>query len=124
MKICITAKEASLDSEVDPRFGRCSYFIFVEIGKLGFEISANNNSNESGGAGIQSGQLISEKGAEVVITGNVGPNAYDTLNAAGIKIITGASGIVKDVITRYKKGELKPVEKPTVASHFGMKGGK
>ena len=58
-----------------------------------------------------------------MITGNVGPNAYQTLSASGIKIITGASGIVRDAIERYKKGELKETSTPTVGGHFGMGGG-
>lgn len=123
MKICITSKEASLNSEMDPRFGRCVYFIFVETTKSGFEAFANKYTDEAGGSGIQSGQFVCEQGAEVVITGSMGPNAYNTLNAAGIKIITGVSGIIKDVLFKYKSGELKPVENLTVSSHSGIKGG-
>lgn len=52
---------------------------------------------------------------------NVGPNAFDTLNAAGIKIITGVSGIIKEVIVKYKNGEFKSVDNPTVDSHSGIK---
>jgi len=124
MKICITSIGDSLESQVDPKFGRCTYFIFVETDNMDFEVVANKHANEAGGAGIQSGQLISKYGAEVVLTGNVGPNAFQTLNAAGVKIITGVSGIVKDVINKFKNGELKPVDNATVDSHFGMKGGK
>jgi len=121
MKICITSKEASLESELDPKFGRCAYFIFVETNKLGFEAFSNTNADESQGAGIQSVQFISEHGPDVILTGNIGPNVYDTLSAAGIKIITGVSGIVKDAINKYENGELKSVDNFTINSHFEIK---
>ena len=82
MKVVVTTEGPDLDSRVDPRFGRCACFLFVEIDDLSFEAVENPNMALGGGAGIQSAQLGSEKGAEVVITGNVGPNAYRTLEAA------------------------------------------
>ncbi len=85
MNICITSAGASLDSEMDPRFGRCQYFLFVDPQSLELEAVGNPNIGASGGAGIQSAQLVAQKGAEVVITGQVGPNAYTTLQAAGLK---------------------------------------
>jgi predicted Fe-Mo cluster-binding NifX family protein len=74
-----------------------------------------------GGAGIQAAQLVANKGANVVLTGNVGPNAFQALQAAGVKIVTGASGPVKDVIERFNKGECTYAEAPSVESHAGMK---
>jgi predicted Fe-Mo cluster-binding NifX family protein len=91
---------------------------------MDFEVIDNANAGSTGGAGIQSGQLVSEKGVKAVLTGNVGPNAFQTLNAANIDIITGVSGSVNDVLSKYQKGELKPTAAPTVDSHFGMPGGK
>ncbi|MBU0503064.1 MAG: NifB/NifX family molybdenum-iron cluster-binding protein [Candidatus Omnitrophota bacterium] len=122
MKICITSQGSSLDSQVDSRFGRCQYFILVDSDSLKFEAIENSNINQSGGAGIQSGQLVASKGIKAVLTGNVGPNAYQTLNAAGIAIYTGVSGSVKDAIEAYKLGKLKKTESPSVGSKFGMPG--
>lgn len=124
MKICITSQGNTLESQVDPRFGRCAYFIIVDPNTMDFEAIDNASAGSAGGAGIQSGQHVSEKGAKVVLTGNVGPNAFQTLNAAKIEIITGVNGTIKDTITKYKNGELKPISEPNVGSHFGMKGGK
>jgi predicted Fe-Mo cluster-binding NifX family protein len=121
MKICITSSGNNLESNVDPRFGRCAFFIIIDPETMDFEAIENKNAISGGGAGIQSGQTVSEKGVQVVLTGNVGPNAFQTLSAANINIITGVSGLVKDAVTKYKNGELNPISEPNVGSHFGMK---
>jgi len=122
MKICITSMGNSLESDVDPRFGRCAYFIFYDTESGEFEVLDNENASGMGGVGIQNGQLMAEKGVEIILTGNLGPNAAGVLQQAGIKSITGVSGKVKDAIEGFKKGILKEVSsaEPTVSSHFGM----
>jgi len=120
MKICITSEGDSLDSKVDPRFGRCQYFVVVETDTLKFEAVKNPNVEAMGGAGVQSGQLIAERQVKAVLTGNVGPNAFQTLQAAGIDVIAGVSGSIKEAIEQYKKGGLKPTQGPSVNSKFGM----
>ena len=122
MKICITSDGDSLDSKVDPRFGRCQYFIIADTDTLAFEAVQNPNIEAMGGAGIQSGQFVAEKKVKAVLTGNVGPNAFQTLQSAGIDVITGVSGTVKEAVERYKKGDLKPTQNPSVGSKFGMPG--
>ncbi|MBC7129964.1 NifB/NifX family molybdenum-iron cluster-binding protein [Candidatus Bathyarchaeota archaeon] len=122
MKICVSASSGSLESPIDPRFGRCPYYIIVDSETLQFEAISNVASNAVGGAGIQAAQNIASKGVEVVITGNVGPKAFQALSAAGIKIVTGAFGTVREAIEKYKRGELKEAESPTVGGHFGMGG--
>ena len=120
MKIAFSSTGRDLDSEVDPRFGRCAYFLIVNPDDMSFEAFENESMTLGGGAGIQSGQFIASKGAQVVVTGNIGPNASRTLNAAGIVVIAGVSGPIKDAIERYKKGELSPTEGPSVADHYGV----
>ncbi|MBU1933249.1 MAG: NifB/NifX family molybdenum-iron cluster-binding protein [Candidatus Omnitrophica bacterium] len=120
MKICITSDGDKLDSKVDPRFGRCQYFIIIDTDTMEFEAICNPNIDAMGGAGIQSGQLISGENVKSVITGNVGPNAFQTLKAAGIDVITGVSGTIKEAAEKYKKGELKPTQGPSVNSKFGL----
>lgn len=121
MKIGISSKGKDLNSEVDPRFGRCSYFLIVDVDTLNFETIGNESMMASGGAGIQAAQTIAKTGVEAIITGNIGPNAFQTLSAAGISVYTGADGIIKDIIERYKKGDFKKTESANVDSHFGMK---
>ncbi len=122
MKICITSHGGTLASQVDPRFGRCAFFIVVDTDTMKFEAIENTQAQAMGGAGVQSGKIVSEKAVEVLLTGNVGPNAYQTLQASGVEIITGISGLVQEAIEKYKNGELKPTSEPNVESHFGMKG--
>ncbi|MFH1382691.1 MAG: NifB/NifX family molybdenum-iron cluster-binding protein [Chloroflexota bacterium] len=120
MKIAITAMAASLDADIDPRFGRCRYFIVADPDTMEFEALENSGTMAGGGAGVSTAQTIAEKGVEVVLTGNCGPNAYQVLEAAGIKVVTGVSGKVQNAIQNYKSGKLKAIPQPNVAEHFGM----
>jgi len=120
MKVCVSAVANSLDAQLDPRFGRCPYFVIVDSESMHFEAIPNMASGVTGGAGIQAAQIIANKGVKVVITGNVGPNAFQALSAAGIKIVTGAFGTVREAVEKYKKGELRETGAPTVGGHFGM----
>ena len=120
MKICVTSDGNTLDSKVDPRFGRCQYFMFIDTDTLAFEAIQNPSIEAMGGAGIQSGQFVAGKGVKAVLTGNVGPNAFQTLQAAGIDVVTGISGAIKEAIEKYKKGEFKSTQSPSVSSKFGL----
>lgn len=120
MKVCVTSQGDNLEARVDPRFGRCQYFLIIDTDTLKFESIKNPNVDTMGGAGIQSGQVMVDKNVKAVITGNIGPNAYKTLQVAGIDVIAGAEGVVKEIIEKFKKGELKKVKAPTTDSHFGM----
>ena len=124
MKICITAVSGDLDAQIDPRFGRCQYFLIVDSETMTFETVPNIASSAASGAGIQGAQVIASKGAKVLITGNVGPNAFQALSAAGIKVVTGAFGNIKEAIKQYERWELKEVSSPTVRGHHGMGGGR
>jgi len=119
MKICVSATGSNLDAQIDPRFGRCLYLIVVDSETMQFEAIPNMAAGATGGAGIQAAQTIVDKGAKVVITGNVGPNAFGSLSAAGMEIITGASGTIREVIEKFKKGELQRTGAPTVGGHSG-----
>jgi predicted Fe-Mo cluster-binding NifX family protein len=123
MKIAISAVNPTLDSEVDQRFGRCQYFIIVDADTLEFEATENTSAAAGGGAGISAAQTIANKKVEAVLTGNCGPNAFQVLSAAGITVITGVSGPVKDAIEDYKAGKYQPISQPNVAGHFGTSDG-
>ena len=122
MKLCISAVENSLDAQLDPRFGRCPYFVIVDSEIMHFEAALNMASGAMSGVGIQAAQTIASKGVKVLITSSIGPNAFQVLSSAGVKVATGASGIVRDVVEKYEKGELKERSSPTVRGHFGIGG--
>lgn len=100
MKIAVTASFPDLDGSVDPRSGRCPYFLIVDPETMEFEALENPYAGASGGVGIQAAQLVSGKGAQTVLTGSCGPNAFQTLNAAGVKVLTGLSGNIKTVVQK------------------------
>ena len=120
MRIAVSASSGGLDATVDPRFGRCPYFVIVDTETMHSEVVPNESGNMAHGAGIQAAQTVVGQGVQVVLTGNIGPNAYQALSAAGIKTVTGVTGTVREAIMRYKKGELKETSSPSVGGHFGV----
>ena len=123
MKICVTATAGDLNAQVDPRFGRCQYFVFVDSDTMAFEAMANEAIAAPGGAGIQAAQTVVNKGVDALISGNIGPNAFQVLSTAGVKIATGAYGTVKEAIEMYKNGRLSETGVSTVTAHAGMGAG-
>jgi predicted Fe-Mo cluster-binding NifX family protein len=119
MKVAITSRGTDLGSQVDPRFGRATNFIVVdtETGKF-FATDNSQNLNALQGAGIQAGRIVIDLGAEAVITGNVGPKAFATLQAGGVNVYIGAVGTVAEVLEKFKAGELKCVSKANVEGHW------
>ncbi len=106
MKIAVTSMGADLDSAVDERFGRARYIIIVDLESDELEVIDNEANVEAiQGAGIQTAQEISERGAGWILTGHVGPKAFQALNTASVRIGTGVSGTVRETIQRYKRGE-------------------
>jgi len=120
MKIAISATGPTLDAEVDPRFGRCQCFVIANPETIEFEVIDNSSAMAAGGAGISAAQMIVDKGVDAVLTGNCGPNAYEVLSAAGIKVISGVAGKVRDAIKGYKSGKFQSSPQPNVPGHFGM----
>jgi predicted Fe-Mo cluster-binding NifX family protein len=120
MKIAITSTGQTLDSQVDPRFGRATYLIIVDTENMEFKAIENQNINSAGGAGINSAKVVIDAEAKAVLTGNCGPNAQRTLSAAGVKLYTDVKGTVSEAIELFKTGGLVETSEPNVQSHFGM----
>ncbi len=119
MKIAITAQDKELTSEIDLRFGRAKWLIVVDSETDDFTAHDNvMNLNAVQGAGIQTGRNIANLGVEAVITGNVGPNAFKTLNAAGIKIFLAEKQTVAEAVDSLKAGKLKEVDQANVEGHW------
>jgi len=121
MKIGVTSCGPGLNDRVDTRLGRCPFFVFVDTETLKFETVPNPNMTLRSGAGIQSAQLIADKGVSVILTGNCGPNAFHVFRTAGIHVISGVDGIVQDAVKRFKSHKLAPSSRPSVQDHFGMR---
>ena len=120
MKVCITARGEGLTAEVDPTFGRAAYFVFVDTETGALESVANVPGAH--GAGVQAAQTVANKGATVVITGSVGPNAYQGLAAAGIEMYTGATGTIKEALDSFSAGKLARSGGATGERHGGGRG--
>ncbi len=120
MKIAVSSLGPDKESQIDQRFGRCKYFALYDTENKEFTYIDNEAQSAAGGAGIQSAQTLSNSGVQIVLTGNVGPNAHQTLTAANITIITGVIGKVIEAIEKYERGEYSSTEKPTVPPHSGM----
>ena len=107
MKIAVTSSGTDLDSPVDPRFGRAPYFLIVDSESLEFEVVDNKeNANALKGAGIQAASTVSEKGAEVLLTGFCGPNAFKAMKAGKIGVANNAEGTVREAVKAYVEGRL------------------
>ena len=121
MKVCVTAGASGLDAPMDPRFGRCPFFVIVDTDSMSENSIANTNVNATSGAGIQAAQEIARQGAAALITGNVGPNAMQTLSAANIDVYQyQGAGSVREVVEKFKRGELQKIADASVPAHAGM----
>lgn len=120
MKIAISSTGKSLESEVDPRFGRCGNFLIFDTDTRGSEFVVNNSVLSTHGAGIGAAQKVVSLGVGAVITGHVGPNAHMALSSAGLDVYTVNQGTVKDAVEAFKEGKLVKVNRPTVGGHFGQ----
>lgn len=119
MKIAVSSTGMTLDAPVDPRFGRCPYFLIVETEDMKFDAFDNPGVALGGGAGIQAARFVASKGIQAVISGNFGPNAVQALSAAGIELYAGQAGTVREVVERYKVGSLTASTNANVPPHYG-----
>ncbi len=122
MKIAISSAGRDLGSQLDPRFGRCRHFLIIETDTMSFEVFDNDNAALGGGAGIQSAQFIAARGAKAIITGHCGPNAMQTLSAAGVQVYAGQSGQIQNLVEKFKTGRIESTSEANAAAHAGMGG--
>jgi predicted Fe-Mo cluster-binding NifX family protein len=122
MKLCISSTGQDLSAVVDPRFGRATSYIIVDSDTHAFEYVENPSAMAGGGAGTKAAQLVINKGVQAVLTGNIGPNAFAVLNAAGIQIYTGVSGTVQQAVDLFKGGKIQAAGAPTAQAHAGTSG--
>ena len=124
MKIAVSSTGQTLDSTVEARFGRCPYFLIVNPATMEFEAIINANAELRGGAGIQSAQLVAEKGATVVLTGSCGPNAFQVFEQAAIQVVTGVTGSVSQAVHQFTAGSLKSIPSAQAPPRFSGRAGR
>jgi len=123
MKVLVASSGPDLGAAMDPRFGRCAYFVVVDSESMEFKAMENPGAAMGMGAGIQAAQAAANAGADAVIAGNFGPNAFHALSAGGLKVYIGTGGTVRQQVEALKAGQLQEVSEPNVSPHFGMGGG-
>ena len=114
MRIAISATEPSLDAPMGARFGRSPWFVITDREGTIYDLVPNSDRDLESGAGIQAARLLVQRRILVVLTGRCGPNASVTLAAAGIAVVTGCSGTVRQVLKKFTKGLNRPA-----AGEFG-----
>ncbi|MBP2030151.1 putative Fe-Mo cluster-binding NifX family protein [Methanohalophilus levihalophilus] len=120
MNICIPSSGEELTSNVDLRFGRCNYFVIVDSENMNARAFRNPAISATGGAGIQAAQEIVRQNANVLLTGNIGPNAHQVLSTAGINVFELEGNTVEEAVKMYNAGELQVLSEPNSAAHAGM----
>ena len=119
MIVAVTSKGTHLSDEVDPRFGRAPYILIVDTGTMEYEALDNSsNVNAFKGAGIQAATMVAEKGAEVLLTGYCGPNAFRTVQAAGMRVVSDVTGTVEQVIKTFLSGNVQYSENANTEGHW------
>ena len=119
MKVAVTAKGIQLTDEVDPRFGRAPYILIVDLETMEYKALDNSeNVNAFKGAGIQAATMVADTGAQVLLTGYCGPNAFKTVSAAGIKVLNNVTGTVEDAVDAFKNGPVQYSESANTEGHW------
>jgi predicted Fe-Mo cluster-binding NifX family protein len=113
-KIAVCSEGPGLDDLLDPRFGRAAGFIIADPDTMVFEYVDNGSSQAMGqGAGIQAAEIVARTGVKVVLTGSVGPKAFQALQAAGIKVGQNLENMtVRQALERYRSGQVEWAEQP------------
>lgn len=119
MKVAITTNKADTTAPVDMRFGRAAGFLICDTDSGAISFIDNNQDTQSlQGAGIQAAKKVIDAGAEIVISGNVGPKAFSVLASAGIRIYLCGECSVKEALEKLKKGELELTSGANVEGHW------
>jgi predicted Fe-Mo cluster-binding NifX family protein len=109
MRIAVFADSRNgLDSVVSPHFGRCPYFVLVDLDD--HDVTEVREADNPFYGQHQPGQVpgfINSLGAKVMLTGGMGGRAIMFFQQYGIEGVTGAYGTVRQSVERYLGGELR-----------------
>jgi predicted Fe-Mo cluster-binding NifX family protein len=119
MRVGVTCQEDNLDAEVDPRFGRASKFLLIDTDTWSFDVVENKQTLDlPQGAGIQAAQNILVHRPDAVLTGNCGPKAFKVLQAAGVDVVVGVKGTIRDAVRAYVGGRYRAAHEANVEGHW------
>jgi len=119
VKVAFTTSGTTLEAPMDPRFGRAEGFIVYDTDSGTFEAVDNRQVlNTAHGAGIQATEAIVRKGANCIVTGHCGPNAFRALTAAGIRIYSTQAATVAEALEAYLAGALPSMKSADVEGHW------
>jgi predicted Fe-Mo cluster-binding NifX family protein len=121
MKIVVSATKPGLDAPVSPILGRCPVFCFVDTETMAAESVENPALSASGGAGVQAAEYVIEQGAQGVLTQNVGPNAFEVFDAAGVPVYAARGATVREAIEAYAMGKAERLASANRGSHQGSR---
>ena len=124
MRIVVASQGEDLDAPASPVFGRCPTYVFVDSETMEFDAMPNPASTLGSGAGVLAAQFVVQQGAEVVLAGNLGPNALDVLQAAGVSGYLSTEGTIRQMLEAFKTEQLRPVRGASVAAHAGVGAGR
>lgn len=120
-KVVVTALGQDLQAKLDSHFGRCQYLLVCDAENKKVEKAiANANAQAQGGAGVTTAQMVADMGIKTVITGNIGPKAFDALNLSGIKVLIAKPGTAADALEGFSAGKLEEVTKSSAPMHTGL----
>lgn len=117
MKIAISTNGTTEDSLLDQRFGRCKYFQIYDTDTKCFSLIENKGFTASGGAGIASSNQLIDEGIKIIITGSLGPNAFDIISESEIQAYKCSSLPINEIIDKYNNGELEKINSCGVSHH-------
>ena len=123
-RVVVSSDGYDLDAPASSMFGRCPTYVFVDLDTMEFEAVDNPAANAAGGAGIRAAQYVIEKGVQAVLTGNVGPNAFEVFRSAAVPVFVVPAGTVRQAVEAYKAGTLQSSGGANVSAHAGMRGGR
>jgi predicted Fe-Mo cluster-binding NifX family protein len=122
-RVVVSSEGYDLDAPASHMFGRCPTYVFVDLDTMEFEAVDNPAANAAGGAGIQAAQYVVEQGVQAVLTGNVGPNAFEVFQSAAVPVFMIPAGTVRQAVEEYQTGTLQESGGANVGAHAGMRGG-
>ena len=120
MRVVVSSQGENLDAPASPVFGRCPTYVFVDSETMDFEAMPNPASTLGSGAGVLAAKFVVKQGAEVVLTGNLGPNASDVLQAVGVPGYLTMERTIRQMVEAFKMGQLQAARGASVAAHAGM----